>query len=485
MMSIFNKAVAVTLVAPALLITILSAAVLSQPGPGELSMSNRWISTRDADASRTELNNWLDVLYRFEGWRGGFRLEGHDPNLSSSRGDRFSQRYLEFSDSGIKIRAGNFYERLGRGLVFHAYEIQNQVVGGIEQTLSIDRNIDGVNAKLTLDRLDVTAIWGKPIEPGPGVRGPALGGGEIRFLQSQALTLGAAHLRSRPTDAFDDAFSVDLSSFELNLSTDAADLYAEYATKESSKPDSEPDGRAFYAALSVSGSVLGVSAEYKHYRDFLTPFNNPPSLVRTHNFVLLNRHTHTLNADDETGFQVETYFYPNDRLNFTLHASGAESLDDNPRRRFREYFVEVESDWERSRAHALLDYSQDRPVGDLRRWTGALELERVVDPVNSVLGNLQFQQIRNENSGTHETMFLLMSYSRSPWLTVSVQNEWSNKPDSPRDTWLSGSLNVKAGQHHDFLFTLGSQPAGLVCSGGICFFVPDFRGASLRWNARL
>ena len=135
--------------------------------------------------------------------------------------------------------------------------------------------------------------------------------------------------------------------------------------------------------------------------------------------------------------------------------------------------------------HALLDYSQDRPVGDLRRWTGALELEREVDPVNSVLGNLQFQQIRNENSGTHETMFLLMSYSRSPWLTVSVQNEWSNKFDSPRDTWLSGSLNVKAGQHHDFLFTLGSQPAGLVCSGGICFFVPDFRGAFLRWNARL
>jgi len=476
---------AVAFVTPALLITVLSSPARSQPGPGKLSVSNRWISTRDADASRTELSNWLDVLYRYESWRGGFRLEGHDPNLSAARGDRFSQRYLEFSDSGIKIRAGNFYERLGRGLVFHAYEIQNQVVGGIEQTLSIDRNIDGVNAKLVLDRLDVTAIWGRPIEPGPGIRGSALGGGEIRFFPSRALTLGATYLRSRPTDVFDEAFSLDLSSFELNLSTDAADLYVEFARKESSRPVSEPHGRAFYAALSVSGEVLGLSAEFKRYRKFLTPFNNPPSLVRTHNFVLLNRHTHTLNVDDETGFQTETYYYPNDRLNFTLHASGAESLDDNPRRRFREYFVEMEFDWERSRLRALLDYSQDRPVGDLRRWTGAFELEREVDRVNSVLGNLQIQQIRNENSGTHETLFLLMSYSRSPWLTVSVQNEWSNRPDSPRDYWLSGILNLKVGQHHDFLFTLGSQPAGLVCSGGICFFVPDFRGASLRWNARL
>ena len=112
MISVLTKAVA--LVAAALLITILSTAVRSQPGPGVLSMSNRWISTRDADASRTELSNWLDVMYRYDSCRGGFRLEGHDPNLSSSRGDRFSQRFLEFSDSGIKIRAGNFYERLGR-----------------------------------------------------------------------------------------------------------------------------------------------------------------------------------------------------------------------------------------------------------------------------------------------------------------------------------------------------------------------------------
>ncbi len=475
-----------SLVLIALLASIGIPPAWGQPGPGKLSLANRWLSTRDMDADENALNNWLDIEYQYRGWRGGLRFEMHNPRNPQLHNDWVAQRYLQYEQNWLKARAGTFYERLGRGLVFHAFEIQSQTVDRVERNLAIDRNIDGLNLQILLDRLEVTGIWGKPLKTLSSDRGNPLGGGEIRFRPAAPFMIGGSLLRLQEDDFRGNTFHIDMRAVELEANLNAVDLYVEVAQKQSSQTSANPNGSAVYANLNLYGERIGLNAEFKRYEDFNTPFNNPPALVKTHSFALLNRHTHSLNANDEIGYQLEAYLNLSERATLTLHAAGADNLDNNPRRRFREYFIESHNEWgDRITSRLVLDYSKDRPVGDLSRWTAAGEIDVLLTGKNSLLGDIQLQHLNNENSGKYQNYFVSLAYSRSPWLTLSLQNEWTADPGASQKNWTSGVVNLKFGQHHDVLLTAGARPAGLVCSGGICFFLPEFRGIDLRWNMRL
>ena len=469
------------------LLTILGPSISSwsQPGPGTLSLANRWVSTRDTNKNQNSVDNWLDADYRYGDWRGGLRFEVHDP-LGAGPDDRLSQRYLEFTRPGIKIRAGTFYERFGRGLVFHSFEIRSQTVDGIERELALDRNIDGANLELQLERLDLTAIVGNPPAGTGGGRGEPLGGAEVRYHLHDSLVVGGSFLRAQSLDFRGDRLHEDIAAMTLDLTTPRVDLYVETATKQSSRDLASPDGNAVYVNINYYADSFGISSEFKRYDDFETDFNNPPALVKTHSFALLNRKSHSLFADDEMGFQMEAYGTLERWGELTLHASGADNLDHAVRRKFREYFVDLKNDWNSSlRSHLLLDYAQDRPVGDKDRWTAVAESEYRLDLRSSLLGNFQLQQVNNENRGSYTAYLGLATYSRSPWVSVSLQHEWTDDPGAARKRWTSGTLSLTPDPRNTLLLTIGSQPAGLVCSGGICTLVPEFRGASARWNFRL
>lgn len=113
-----------------------------------------------------------------------------------------------------------------------------------------------------------------------------------------------------------------------------------------------------------------------------------------------------------------------------------------------------------------------------------MEVDYLLDDRNSILLDGQIQRIENENSGQYWNYFWLLAFSRSPWITISFQSEWTTNSTASRRNWITGVLSLKIDQHHDFLSTVGARPAGLVCSGGICFFVPEFEGVEVRWNVR-
>lgn len=336
--------------------------------PGKLSLTNRFITSMETQTRDRVLNNWLDLDYKFHSWWTGLRFEFHDPRNPQRYHDRVTQRYMEYRHDWLKIRAGNFYERLGRGLVFHVFEIQSQAIDRTEQNLAIDRNIDGLNIKISLDKLEFTGIWGRPLKMLSSEREDPLAGTEVQFHLNSSLMFGASLLRLNTENFRGQEYHVDMHAAELGLNLNAIDVYVEFAQKNSSLKSAEPNGKALYASATFTSTWFGMSAEYKRYQDFSSVFNNPPALVKTHSFVLLNRHTHTLNANDEMGYQIESYFSPSPASTITLHASGADNLENNPRRRFREYFIESQNTWsERLITRLLLDYNKDRPVGDLNR----------------------------------------------------------------------------------------------------------------------
>jgi hypothetical protein len=457
----------------------------AQIGPGKFYLTNRFAGALKSESRERFMNNWLDLDYRHAGFTAGMRFELHDPANAALYNEHITQRYFEYKKDWFKLRAGNFYERLGRGLVFHAFEIQSETLDRTSQNVAIDRNIDGVNLKIALEKIEATAIYGAPLKMLSSARGEALGGGEIRLRPFAALMLGGTFLRSPSKDFRGSSFDLDLRAAEAGLNWNELDLYVEWAQKRSTNTLADPNGEALYASANYARGIFGLSAEWKRYEKFRAIFNNPPALVKTHSFTLLNRHTHSLNADDETGYQFESFISPSARTTLTLHASGADNRARSERRRFREFFLESRNEWSaRLTSRVLLDYSQDRPVGDLKRWTLAAEADYLLGEKNSVLFDGQFQNIENENSGRYWNYLGIAAFSRSPWLTLSAQYERTTNRFSAQKNWLAGVLNLKLGEHHDFILTAGARPAGLLCSGGVCFQVPEFEGVELRWNFR-
>ncbi len=451
---------------------------------GKLTLANRFIFSRDMHAEQETMHNWLDLDFLHGEWTVGGRLELHNPENPQRYKEWVSQRYVEFRHDWLQVRAGNFYERLGRGLVFHAFEIQSQAIDRTEQNLAIDRNIDGLNVKVLFDKFEAIGLWGKPLQMLSSLRSAPLGGGEIKFRPISQLMLGGTYLQFNGRSLQTSDFPVKMYSGEFSVDFEPVGLFAEIARKHSANPFFEPNGNAVYVAANLAGEIAGFTAEFKRYEHFNSVFNNPPALVKTHSFALLNRHTHTLNANDEIGFQFEGYISPSASQVLTLHVSGADNLKYSPRRRFREVFLQSESTWEALNWRILFDYSKDQPVGDLDRRTAAGEFEFQLSPQNSLLVDGQIQRIENENRGQFWNVFGLIAFSRSPWLTLSLQYERTTDVSASRRHWPAAILSIKANEKLDFLLTLGSRPAGLVCSGGICFFVPEFQGAELRWNLR-
>ena len=85
----------------------------------------------------------------------------------------------------------------------------------------------------------------------------------------------------------------------------------------------------------------GISLEYKDYNDFLLGFNDPPPLVKEHEYVLLNRSTHNLEPLNETGWQVEFFYNLSTELSLVLNKAQAENKTSVKNFYYDEQFIEL------------------------------------------------------------------------------------------------------------------------------------------------
>ena len=106
-------------------IFISSSLVQAQGTDIQYKASNRLLY-RLADKNKEEsFDNWLDVDYTLDNFLTGLRVELHQPSNPANSVESISQRYFQFHKDWLKIRVGNFYKRLGKGLIFQAFEMQN------------------------------------------------------------------------------------------------------------------------------------------------------------------------------------------------------------------------------------------------------------------------------------------------------------------------------------------------------------------------
>ncbi|MEO8210686.1 MAG: DUF6029 family protein [bacterium] len=292
--------------------------------------------------------NLTDARLKVNGVTFGVRYEISDSIEYGLNFIGIAKRFIEYDhESGISLRAGDFFETVNRGLVLNVFE---------DRALYYDTGIDGV--RLTYNK---TFKMKNPLK----IKAQIIGGNidyrdyltperiekykvrnaSLRVSPLKPLTVGLNYVHSNgilPEEGVLTYVNTDLPEAVFNLNYSDFQIYTEYAYKTSIITPNEiypnpvtAKGDGLYSSLSYSINKIGLTFEYKNYRFDITlpdnrsntrpsrmlPYQNPPTALRENNTVLTSRNPHIVDFNDEVGGQIDAVYSPNDKLSFNLNAS--------------------------------------------------------------------------------------------------------------------------------------------------------------------
>jgi hypothetical protein len=469
--------------------------------------------------NRLDLYDLLQLEYAAPRLRVGARLEMSENSEALYTYREFTQRWAEWSDERVRVRAGNFYTILGRGLLHRSFELPAVVLDelGVRARYAPSRDVDGVLAEGRAGPVDARLFAGRP---NGGVHSPAaeefgleryegrLAGAQAGVTIWRESRIGAAYLRSMNEQGASREFGSGFAELDparlLGIDAVAIPLYVEYAQANRDFGDffrfrtGDRDTFALYASANLLAGPFGLSAEWKDYRGFRLGFNDPPSLVREHAFALLNRNTHVLDAERERGFQLEGSWTVDRWGTATLNASRADGEGD----RYEELYGEVHvapdggAVWESTVFMAggsdAFDFTARR-----RAW-GAAGTVRVRGPwavsvdAQKQDGTRRFFTLAPV---AYSDTYFSGAVSRAGWGSVALVMERSTDPDQedpddflepgvqPRG-FLAAVLSAVLSDMHQATLFVGERRGGRACTAGTCYEVQPFKGAELRLTSR-
>ncbi|HEX7879390.1 MAG TPA: DUF6029 family protein, partial [Candidatus Eisenbacteria bacterium] len=413
--------------------------------------------------------------------------------------EEIDQRYLQYVDDHLELLGGNFYETWGRGLVLRAYETRTATVGRLDRSVALDRDIDGFRARARYGRLFGTALSGSPLlaplsgEPasdGAGVRLDTMRGARAGILAPGGLTATGGYLRintidpGAPDPESAERIRDEYLTGEADFVRGPVVAHLSGARRHADELLLPEDGRAWYGSASASVSTFGASFEFKDYERFVSPYNEPPTLVKTQSWTLLNRGTHLSNPDDEVGQQAALEWSPGPEDGVSLNHSRADNHDRDEIFEYRQWTLEARlrtgADDSGPRFKAIADWERDRIKGITDRWTAGGDMEIGFGDIRSIATVFEHQVTDFEFADQQRLSLLTLEYQEAPWLTVAFQGEKAAEPEEGRDTWASATVNLSWSGRHNLNIFVGRRPTGYLCTGGYCFLAPAFDGIALR-----
>lgn len=337
----------------AFVLTALAASVAYAQDGMQYSISNEFRYgtgerfEQDLPFHKEYLENMLNTRIYTGDFTIGFRVEVDKPREYGRDTIGLKEYYAEFKRDNLRVRAGTFYNLIGRGMVMNTFE---------SRPLGFDTQTEGVKLDYGSDQFSVAALGGimnyTDILTFSRTEQYLLRGasGEVRPLKE--IAVGGTYLVAsgrktpggfvRPFDAYLREGYVDANVSGLRAFINYADKRTQNDSVERSRTTSLREGYGLYGLLGYSNADVGVTAEYKNYRFDLVepneqttgsrstralPFQNPPNLLAEYDKTLLARNPHAIDFSDELGFQLETLLYPADGLTVTLVGAGGSRHD--------------------------------------------------------------------------------------------------------------------------------------------------------------
>lgn len=465
--------------------------------------------------NRLSLYEQLTLVARVDRVRIGGRVEAHRTSDGLADYARLTQRYVEWADGDrLRIRAGTFTAILGDGLVFRAFEVPGVVLEdpGVRTQHAFSRDTDGALVVARRGAWQITALAGSP-SAAEAPRDLAhesglVAGGEVAVTPRAGARVGATYLRIAPGGGARESEVV--STFAQidppRLSGHAAGawtLRAEYAGRDLSagswftREHTAP--HALHAASVWAAGRLTASLAVKDYRGFRLGANDPPSLVRQHTAALLNRGTHVLDAQDETGHQAEAvYTAPWGTLTGNWsRGDGHVSAGAGRLRpiRYDEYFGEWQ--WTRGAAWSGSVFADRHHEGLLaeHRTTAGAAVQRTQGDADLAVTAEVSRGRRDFAASPFTDALITCGLTRPGGMSLGLALERSDDPeftdhaDTPAIETAARivaavTLGLPLGAGHDLRITAGERRGGPACAAGSCYLVPAFRGAEVRLTGR-
>ena len=501
----------------------------------QLGISYRLKYAEGEGDSRNFFENYLDINYFFDNGLYLFsQLEYSDPSLvgveNKSLSDALNIFYLQYSGDNYDLTLGNLYLLYGRGLSMHTYE---------DQGIDYDNSLLGIESVFYIqDRLDLSITAGSnnfksrinpaDVEPSLSIGNDLLSiNSELYFDNLNLHYLGMLYTQSYD---FEDIYSMmnlssvlgeyltdrqnyileeepndKMTNIEHNVGLDfnlgRFDFYLEKSIVYYDKLLSgRKEGYRDYLSTYFNFYDFNIFYEYKNYYTpyFYSIFSTPPICFRESSSVLLSRNVHSIDFNNEYGYQFEINRTFKNSLNFlfsyafafkynedlsepSLFGTSGYLFDNDDLYSsysdfypFKQIYFEL-SGWSlNEKLFYKIGYDQYYEVTDLKTInakTIPMQYAYNFKTGNSLTFYLEIQEkIEERSNSSHDYVYFSPSYNHfGKWLfTLFLDKEDSKDPWSGLDF----TYNIKNSSQLSLFY--GSQKGGLVCANGSCVIQPDF-----------
>jgi len=507
---------------------------------GSLETNNQYYlnnkrGTIVAPAKKFASNSYLNVNYQYRGFTAGIQLEGYNPALQGFptryQGNQLVRRFARYKNKWMDVQAGNFYEQFGNGLIFRAFE---------ERSLGLDNNINGLGIRLSpIESIKLKFIGGRPryfMERSPGeVWGIDAEWNILNKEQAdkvQQLQMGASYVsRFMRYYGADPRFPQQVNAFATRISGQLDDFSfsGEWVSKsiEANFPNDYIKKKGSILFLKTGwqepNNRAGVQLQFRRLEnaDFKANFNSSdavaslnyvPALTRQHTNLLANIYPHAVQPIGEIGGMADVFirFKKNTPLggkfgtrldiNYSIYHAldstrvlSGEGFTSNrffgfgKTKLFRDLNLSVDKRWSTSYKSVFtfinLFYNKSVLQGGLY---GNVRASLIVTDHYIKIKRKQQLRVNAEHmwvgNDEHNWAGLLLEWSLPSGLSFFF-SDMTNYQSAKMHYYNSGLALSKNRQR--IQLSIGQQRAGLLCVGGICRFVPSYKGFSLSYNLNL
>ncbi|MCS6805155.1 MAG: hypothetical protein RMM98_12440 [Acidobacteriota bacterium] len=397
------------------------------------------------------------------------------------------RKYIEYVGEGIHFRAGDFNQSLGNGLTLYLQQ---------DPALRLDHTIDGGRVGVKWKWLEALFLGGVidqvtndagGIEPqllASGHQDKLIGLRVVGRLPRQTMigiNLNRFEYEGREANR-QQSGSVEFKASGVLNRLDVAGEVA-FTQRRFDNPGFtglSEHGRAIY--LSATGYALGATAlvEYKNYRDFESPYVNPPNLGRVDDLIA-NQNVRGFRARvDRTFIKTGTtaffsytqqnsvqstapFSFPLPNFSTLIFGGVEQSLQDD------RWFIQV-----------VIGRRYEKDVG-LDETHTTVDVTRRLGGRHSVGFNYDGRHTKLFLIQKHDDRFVF-SYGVSPYVIFSLllarqQNVSRESGEQLEEKYFTGPEVVFTPTSSWLVKVfVGQRPGGLVCSGGICREETPFRG---------
>ena len=468
-----------------------------------------------ADASAlTTAYNQINADFLQQNWQIGMRAEMYRAWGADREMIQITQKYARFTRGSTLLEVGNYYAMLGRGLTLRAFELPGVILENNVHRLRYapSQDMEGAHIAWTGNRILGRALIGRPaigdIPPGAKIGDPPqsvprredwVSGGELSVRPVSSLRIGGTAVHVNAQNDQQDNHQVWSALGELDLSEYLADaglyanVYGEYARREGR------EGHGRYLSAMLGGAQASLSAEYKEYDNMALRFNDPPSLVREHAALLLNRATHVLLPLNESGYQIEgTYYQPGVGSLVANISHARNDLTPTFSTFFKERHIGLDLDPIGSLSAGLFfNWGKDDLTGVKSRRIAGLNIKTDLASGQTIGLDAQHQRASRPfgDPANYKDYYASFSWQHPRGVGAALSMDRTTDPfevDRPNTpeietgvrTFWSLNLNARINARHDIALFAGERRGGTACTSGTCYQVLPFKGMEMRVNTR-